>query len=135
MVTARTKVEINSELRAISKLRHAVPAQSVFGDDNRAAIRAQMQVLEECLSVDEVQDRFEDDGYYVLSAALTAQSWLQQFEDSPLSKDWSRLTPARKGARKRRTVIKLAGVEQRSFDAHLTEAGRIHARGLGLILD
>ncbi len=134
MVTTRTTLEIDSELLTIRNLYQTVPERSAFGDDNHAAIRAQIQVLQRRFTEDEVQDRYEEEGDYVLAAAMTAQSWLNLFEDS-LSSDWKCLVPARKRANKRRTAAKPVEVEQRAFDAHMTEAGRIHARGLGLILD
>jgi hypothetical protein len=83
----RSKHEIEGELRALHALLNNVPPKTVFGDDNRQAIRAQIRVLEERMDFEAVADEFEDKGDYILSNATDALRWLED-HDEPVSMSW-----------------------------------------------
>lgn len=77
--TARTSAEIDAEITQLSKLLAIVPAYSAFGDDNHAAINAQITVLRGKggkLSEDKV-------GVYSFSAVLNVGEWLTGSDPSP----------------------------------------------------
>ncbi len=77
--TSRTPDEVSAELSRLAKLRDIVPACSRFGDDNHAAIDAQMRVLHEGMSTADVTEEWDTDNVdpYVLSATLDAAEWLR----------------------------------------------------------
>ena len=94
----RSKREIAEEVLALDSLREGVPPQTVLGDDNQAAIDAQLKVLTECMNEEEVIEAFEEQAEYVLSNALDAVRWLEG-EESACSGDWTELTELRETER------------------------------------
>lgn len=104
MSTMRTTQEINAEIAALKAIKPSVRERSFFGDDNHAAIDAQIAVLTERMSMDEVYSRFgEDDSMdcdidqpteHELDCALNAHNWmsgaLASDEQSP-SESWGDL--------------------------------------------
>lgn len=84
---SRTNIEVTEELNLLNDLRHRVPSRTTFGDDNQEAIDAQITVIEEWMTFEEAIDRFEEDGSYILSAALDAVRWLHD-DDEPVSESW-----------------------------------------------
>lgn len=89
--------EINLEITRLEKLLPRVRATSAFGDDNKAAVRADIAVLKEKLSEDDIYDRFEydtgdeDENRGELDSALNARRWLDGQNKNPPSKDWALL--------------------------------------------
>ena len=80
--TKPTSEQIAAEIALLQAVHPKVPTHSFFGDDNRAAIDAQIRVLQERMSLDEVHDTFGEltaDGDFsqnTLDCALTAHDWL-----------------------------------------------------------
>jgi hypothetical protein len=84
----RTNAEIDAELERLRSLFDRVPVETAFGDSNRAAIRGAINAVIKRSTVEQVADEYEDDGDYVLSAALSAVEWLHGSGPAP-SDDWS----------------------------------------------
>ncbi len=80
--TKPTSEQIAAEIALLQAVHPKVPTHSFFGDDNRAAIDAQIRVLQERMSLDEVHHTFGEltaDGDFsqnTLDGALTAHDWL-----------------------------------------------------------
>lgn len=85
----RTPNEVSAELTRLAKVRGIIPAHSAFGDDNHAALDAQMGVLRERMTLEEVTARWDCDNAetYVLSGALNAAEWLRGEGNAP-SEEW-----------------------------------------------
>ncbi len=81
--TKPTSEQIAAEIALLQAVHPKVPTHSFFGDDNRAAIDAQIRVLQERMSLDEVHDTFGEltaDGDFsqnTLDCALTAHDWMR----------------------------------------------------------
>lgn len=80
MSKRKTEEEIDAEVAALVTLKPTVRKHTAFGDDNHAAIDAQIAVLRERMGSDEVYDAYEDDsdeaGRHALDAALGAYDWM-----------------------------------------------------------
>ena len=101
MSTMRPSPEIDAEIAALKAIKPRVPERSFFGDDNHAAIDAQIAVLTERMSVDDVYSRFgvddtaepdiEDHSEHELDSAVSACDWMRGLlatdEQSP-SQGW-----------------------------------------------
>lgn len=80
-----TPEQIELEIVRLKAVHPQVPTHSFFGDDNRAAIDAQIRVLEEGMSLDEVHEAFgelTEEGDFsqnTLDCALTAHDWLNGY--------------------------------------------------------
>lgn len=93
MTTKPTPEQIATEIARLKAVQPLVPTHSFFGDDNRAAIDAQIKVLEDSMSLNDVHDAYGEDtverefSQSTLDAALTAHDWMQgqlgPDEDSP----------------------------------------------------
>jgi hypothetical protein len=81
----RSVIQCSVELNLLKELYRTVPPASTFGDDNRAAIRAQTNVLTKRLTLDEVLAQYGEEPEYTLSAALSAVEWL--YEGGPAASD------------------------------------------------
>lgn len=108
--TAHTQADVDAEIAKLNELREKISVThpfTVFGDDNVAAIDAQIEVLTERMDEDEVCDRFpgeesdndEDDDAaiadpHVHNAARDALDWLTGDSDELPSAGWSSLTEA-----------------------------------------
>lgn len=88
----KTEDQIDAEITALVAVMPKVRELTSFGDDNHAAIDAQLAVLRERMSSDEVHDAYGDAGndefdQYTFDAALSACDWLTGVlasdEDSP----------------------------------------------------
>ena len=86
----RSSEEINKEVDALEALLPKVKPKSVFGDDNLAAIRAQIRVLREGMNEDGIYGEWDDDRY-ILENAVFASDWATEDEDQSPSKEWSAL--------------------------------------------
>lgn len=92
MSKRKTEDQINAEISALVALKPKVRERTAFGDDNHAAIDAQLAVLRERMSSDEVYDAYGDEDadefdQHTFDAALSACDWmtgmLASDEDSP----------------------------------------------------
>ena len=88
----KTDEEIKQEIAALQTIKPRVPRRSQFGDDNHDAIDAQITVLTERMTRDQVRQRFPEDGCDKLFMALIAADWLGGYlapgDDTPPSQDW-----------------------------------------------
>lgn len=57
----KTKEQIESEIKALREMKPSVRHRTMFGDDNHAAIDAQIKVLEEGMSEDAIYDEWPED--------------------------------------------------------------------------
>lgn len=78
MSTKPTPEQVAAEIEQLKALLPRVRPTSMFGDDNSAAIRAQIDVLAAAMSLHGVTSRFggDDDDQYQLCSALSAHDWL-----------------------------------------------------------
>lgn len=79
----KTKEQITKEIEALKTVRPNVRPITFFGDDNLAALDAQIQVLEEDLDEDDVWDEWPEDeqDWYVRESARHAVDWVNDEED------------------------------------------------------
>lgn len=95
---APTAEQIAQEVSELKNLRDRVRRYTSFGEDNRAAIDAQIDVLENNLDEDSIYDRYDWEGNdRQLSNALDALSWLTDETEFAPSIEWRpliRKTPA-----------------------------------------
>lgn len=82
--------EIQAEVAKLKEMRPNVRHYTAFGDNNHAAIWAQINVMEEDLDEDDVYS-FYDDNEHVLGAALAAWEWLCGTENDAPSIGWAPL--------------------------------------------
>jgi hypothetical protein len=77
---APTFEQIAAEIARLRAVQPRVPRYSFFGDDNREAIDAQIRVLEDALSRDDVHARFGmcslEFNENILEGALMAHDWM-----------------------------------------------------------
>lgn len=100
MKTRPTDQEIEAEIQALKAIKPKVQRFTAFGDDNHAAIDAQIETLEKRFTNDQVYDRYEprgdrdldlDEGRTeeILMAALDAMMWrLGESSNGAPSKNW-----------------------------------------------
>ena len=89
----RTPSEIEAEVAALRALRDLVPPTSLLGDDNVAAISAQLDVIENGLTLDGVDVVYGDQAdpafdAYVHEHAIAACDWLEGRTDEAPSEGW-----------------------------------------------
>lgn len=95
MPQRKNGTEVEAEIQLLRNLQPTVPVTNDLGDDHRAAIGAQIAVLEKCMSLDTVHEIYGD-AYvqYVFDAALNAYDWmigdLTEEEGKP-SDEWAAL--------------------------------------------
>ncbi len=65
--------EIDNEIAALESVRDRVRPANVFGDNNKLAIEAQIQVLKDDLDYDDIEDLF--DALHTQEAARDAIRW------------------------------------------------------------
>ena len=85
-----TREQIQEEIEKLKELKPKVRHHTAFGDDNRAAIGAEIKVMEMNLGEDEIYDRYED-YQHSLDAALYARYWLDGHEKEAPSVGWEPL--------------------------------------------
>ena len=87
-----TEKQIESEIKKLAEMQQTVRPYSAFGDDHRAAIAAQIVVLEEQLTEDDVWDRYGEDAENIRENAEEAARWLEgETEENTLSENWQSL--------------------------------------------
>lgn len=101
-----TEQQIVQEIKKLQSVRDKVPPCTAFGDDNRASIDAQIDVLQENLIEDEVWKRWgtAEDGEDLGQEFHEAQRafWWMRGENGETerpSKAWEELVRLRKGKR------------------------------------
>lgn len=83
----RIRFEIADEIHALKELLHQVPPTSAFEDDNHEAIHAQIRVIQEEMTYEELLHEFEEGEPEIFNAALNALGWLYD-DDTPPSEWW-----------------------------------------------
>jgi len=86
-----TTEQIKQEIEKLKELAPVIRQTSAFGTNNRAAIEAQIKVLENLWDNDEIYDHYDHAGIdeEALDAAIGAQQWLDGEHDvDTLSEDW-----------------------------------------------
>lgn len=77
MTTKPTPKHIEAAIKDLKDIRPLIRPVSFFGDNNLAALDAQVKVLEKGLSEDRIYDNWpDDDETHHRSAALDARTWL-----------------------------------------------------------
>jgi hypothetical protein len=83
---------IQDQLTKLKEMKPKVRHFSMFGDDNQAAIEAQIQVIEKDMTEDDIYDEYES--YYDIHSALEARQWLDgDSEYVTLTENWEGLIP------------------------------------------
>lgn len=97
-MATRTDEEIAAEVAALKEIRDkpTFRSRSYFGDDNEAAINAQIETLERGYSEDDVYENYEDpendDDRHVIDNAMSAFDWMNgEEEDGSPSEGWEGL--------------------------------------------
>lgn len=91
----RTNSEIKEELVRLDEIGRRVRPVSMFGEDNIAAVAAQIIVLTHVLSIKQISEAFGEEPDNVHDAALDARRWLLGEEGAVApSKDWGEVAPS-----------------------------------------
>ena len=91
----KTQAQIQAEIKKLKDLRPRIPALTGFGDDNNAAIDAEIEVLEKDTSEGRIWDKHTDDEH-TLNAALYVRRWMDGDEDEAPSVGWRPLCASRR---------------------------------------
>lgn len=87
--------EIDAEITALKGQVKRVRELTAFGENNREAVEAQIEVLEEQLDEDEIEERAEENDWseHVKDSALEAwRFWTgEEMEDGKPSENWEPL--------------------------------------------
>ena len=86
----RTITEVQNEIAKLKLAKTFIPSHSAFGTDNYEIIDAQIRVLEEELTEDEVDEEFDDD---VRASALDAVTWREGDTSESPSEGWEIFKP------------------------------------------
>lgn len=80
----KTKEQIKKEIEALKTVRPNVRPRSMFGDDNLAALDAQIAVLLDNMNDDDIYDVYDrtSSSEYILESAIAARQWVNDEEDS-----------------------------------------------------
>lgn len=96
----RSQAEVNKEIQILVDLKDKMPQRTAFGDDNREAIEAEIVVLKDNLTEQQIDDRswFEDEGEdeskwssHTNDSARYAYNWKIGHEKEPPSHGWKPL--------------------------------------------
>lgn len=90
----RTNEEINTEIAALKEMKPRVRRATAFGDDNHAAIDAQIRALSERMDEDEIYEEWpveEDEECRDRDLARDAIAWMNGESDERPSADWADL--------------------------------------------
>ena len=100
-----TRADVTKEIKLLRGMEDRVRRRSSFGDDNRAAIRAQIRVLSEVLSEDRIYSEYQPLNYegepddegnrHELDNALDALRWLNGDSSERPSDGWKELCDGR----------------------------------------
>lgn len=99
----KTQAQIDAEIALLESIKDKVRATTTFGDDNRKAIRAQIDVLKGNLSNDKIYDKFEpyystpeedeepellQGSQHELDSAIEARQWIDGESAEGLCDNW-----------------------------------------------
>lgn len=90
----KTQTEIAAEVAALTEMGPKVRHFTIFGDDNHAAIQAQIDVLVGNVDEGEFEDKVEEGEWteHERDNAQQAQDWMDGYSDGPApSSDWAEL--------------------------------------------
>ena len=90
----KTKKQIEQEIKGLKEIKPFIPETDFFGGNNHDKIDAQIKVLEENLSEDEIYDTWPDEEHQdIVSNARDAMGWRDgaDYEGEGLVKDWASL--------------------------------------------
>jgi hypothetical protein len=84
----RTQAEILAEADTLETMKPTVRSSSAFGDDHHAAIDAQVQVLRDRMTQDDIYDTWGDEdaddfAQNVLDEALATHEWMHGHGPAP----------------------------------------------------
>lgn len=93
-----TEEQIQETIRQLKEIKPKIKRYSFFGDDNRATMQAQIEVLEERLDDDDIYERWsEDDQGDIRASAQSALQWMENGEtedgETDLVEGWKGLIP------------------------------------------
>jgi hypothetical protein len=91
----RSHEEIQAEIEGLKALRPRLKPTTAFGDSNLDALDAQVRVLEEDMTHDEIWDEWPelDGDMHVRSSAEEARQWLEgELETETLVETWEGVT-------------------------------------------
>ena len=96
MGTRKTNDEVIAEAQKLADMKPSVRQRSNFGDDHHDAIEAQIRVLREGMTEDDIYTKFGDESrddfaQNVLDEALYAHWWVTGAEEMPASTVWKDL--------------------------------------------
>ena len=102
MSKLQTKSEIKKQIKWLETNKTKVRHHTVFGDDHWDAIEAQLRVLREEMSEEDIFDKFQlaknpdDEGDNIVeenvqSAALEARRWMDGEEETSPIENWKSL--------------------------------------------
>lgn len=94
MPQAKTDTEVLAEIEKLQRIKPHIRQYSFFGDDNKAAIQAEIDVLTERMNLEDVHHRFDPCDQYVLESAMSAHDWMTGQLDPDLldpSDNWTSL--------------------------------------------
>jgi len=88
-----TANQISSEMKALREMKPRVRKETAFGEDNHAAIEAQIQVLGGALDLDDMDEKLDDDEWtqYAFDSAREALEWMEGDEEISPSENWAPL--------------------------------------------
>lgn len=105
----KTEKQIKKEAEALVKLKPQVPMYTAFGDNNHAKIEAEIRVLSDNMSEDDIYDtwpvdgkddeeslEFERENGHENSAALYVRQWMDGEEEDGPAKGWAELAKLQK---------------------------------------
>lgn len=110
--TPKTPKQIKNEIDALQELKPKIPEHSMFGTNNHDNVEAEIRVLADDMSEDEIYDTWPVDGKddeetqelhrengAINSAAIYARQWLDGDEKESPSQGWASLAK-KKGPKK-----------------------------------
>ena len=87
----KSEEQIKKQIEALEKIRPNVRPYSAFGDDNLAALDAQIKVLKDDMDNDDIWDEWpeEEADLHTRDSAFEARRWPDdEAESDNLAKDW-----------------------------------------------
>jgi hypothetical protein len=90
--TLPTPEAITAEIAALQAIKPRVRHYTLFGDDNHAAIDAQIELLMDPDPEEAINDYSIENDEHIYFAVSEALEWLRGERDEPPSVDWADLT-------------------------------------------
>jgi hypothetical protein len=88
-----TEAQIQKEITKLTAMKPTIRPYSMFGDDNRASIQAQIDVLSKNLDEDDISERWDPETELdIYDSAYEAYQWLNgESEYKTLTENWESL--------------------------------------------